>query len=173
MKKSTFDRCRRAVSTMTSAQRHDLKVAIEWRDKKDLVAAVVSLVGTPHHMSPLPPPRDSAVGKRFFLLHARRRDSGSLPTGQIVVDKTCSPPYIRHHDAMVHTVPSHFTRVREMIPRKRSATLRMLLAIDWLRPSVQLRLLVYRQSRNASQSRTPSPGYRGTLRCCHHILPDR
>jgi transposase-like protein len=32
---------------MTSAQRHDLKIAIEWRDKKDLVAEVVSLVGTP------------------------------------------------------------------------------------------------------------------------------
>ena len=47
MKKSTFDRCRRAVPTMTSVQRHDLKVAIELRDKKDLVAAVVSLVGTP------------------------------------------------------------------------------------------------------------------------------
>ena len=47
MKKSTFDRCRRAVPTMTSAQRHDFKVAIEWRDKKDLVAEVVSLVGTP------------------------------------------------------------------------------------------------------------------------------
>ena len=90
MKKLAFHRCLRLVPTMTSAQRHDLKVAIEWRDKKDLVAAVVSLVGTPHHMSPLPPPRDSAVGKRFFLLHARRRDSGSLPTGQIVVDKTCS-----------------------------------------------------------------------------------
>ena len=33
---------------MTSAQRHDLKIAIEWRDKKDLVAEVAALVGTPH-----------------------------------------------------------------------------------------------------------------------------
>ncbi len=47
MKKSSFDRCLRAVLTMTSAQRHDLKVAIERRDKKDLVDEVASLVGTP------------------------------------------------------------------------------------------------------------------------------
>ena len=47
MKKSSFDRCLRAVPTMTSAQRHDLKVAIERRDKKDLVDEVASLVGTP------------------------------------------------------------------------------------------------------------------------------
>jgi transposase-like protein len=32
---------------MTSAQRHELKATIEHRDKKDLVAEVVSLVGTP------------------------------------------------------------------------------------------------------------------------------
>ena len=32
---------------MTSAKRHDLKVAIERRNKKDLVAEVASLVGTP------------------------------------------------------------------------------------------------------------------------------
>ena len=48
MKKHTFQRYLRAVGSMTSAQRHDLKVAIEWRDKKDLVAEVVSLVGTPN-----------------------------------------------------------------------------------------------------------------------------
>ena len=47
MKKPTFQRYLRAVGSMTSAQRHDLKVAIEWRDKKDLGAEVVSLVGTP------------------------------------------------------------------------------------------------------------------------------
>jgi hypothetical protein len=47
MKKPKFQRCLRAVGSMTSAKRQDLKVAIEWRDKKDLVAEVVSLVGTP------------------------------------------------------------------------------------------------------------------------------
>ena len=47
MKKSSFDRCLRAVPTITSAQRHDLKVAIERRDKKDLFDEVASLVGTP------------------------------------------------------------------------------------------------------------------------------
>ena len=47
MKKCTFQRCLRAVDSMTSAQRHELKATIEHRDKKDLVAEVVSLVGTP------------------------------------------------------------------------------------------------------------------------------
>lgn len=47
MKKHTFQRYLRAVGSMTSAQRHDLKVAIKWRDKKDLLVEVVSLVGTP------------------------------------------------------------------------------------------------------------------------------
>ena len=47
MKKCTFQRCLRAVPTMTSAQRHDLRIAINHRDKKDLVAEVASLVGTP------------------------------------------------------------------------------------------------------------------------------
>ena len=47
MKKCTFQRCLRAVPTMTSAQRHDLRIAIDHRDKKDLVAEVSSLVGTP------------------------------------------------------------------------------------------------------------------------------
>ena len=45
MNKHTFQRCFRAVGSMTAAQRHDLKVEIERRDKKDLVAEVVSLVG--------------------------------------------------------------------------------------------------------------------------------
>ena len=47
MKKCTFQRCLRAVDSMTSAQRQELKASIEHRDKKDLVAEVVSLVGTP------------------------------------------------------------------------------------------------------------------------------
>ena len=47
MKKCTFQRCLRVVPTMTSAQRHDLRIAIDHRDKKDLVAEVASLVGTP------------------------------------------------------------------------------------------------------------------------------
>ena len=47
MKKSSFDRCLLSVSTMTSAQRYDLKVAIERREKKDLLDEVASLVGTP------------------------------------------------------------------------------------------------------------------------------
>lgn len=45
MKKLAFHRCLRLVPTMTSAQRHDLKIALEQRDKKDLVAEVASLVG--------------------------------------------------------------------------------------------------------------------------------
>lgn len=47
MKKLAFHRCLRLVPTMTSAQRHDLKIALEQRDKKDLVAEVASLVGIP------------------------------------------------------------------------------------------------------------------------------
>ena len=47
MKKSTFQLCLRTVDSMTTLQRHDLKVAIERRDKKDLVADVASLVGNP------------------------------------------------------------------------------------------------------------------------------
>ena len=70
MKKSTFDRCRRAVPTMTSAQRHDLKVAIEWRDKKDQMAKVVSLVETsspcPHCHHPEIRPWGHAVGLPRF-----------------------------------------------------------------------------------------------------------
>ena len=47
MKKATFQGCLRAVDSMITLQRHDLKVAIERRDKKDLVADVASLVGNP------------------------------------------------------------------------------------------------------------------------------
>ena len=47
MKKATFQQCLRAVDSMASAQRHELKATIEHRDKKDLVGEVVSLVGTP------------------------------------------------------------------------------------------------------------------------------
>ena len=47
MKKLAFHRCLRLVPTMTSAQRHDLNIALEQRDKKDLVAEVASLVGIP------------------------------------------------------------------------------------------------------------------------------
>ena len=47
MKKLAFHRCLRLVPTMTSAQRHDLKIALEQRDKKNLVAEVAALVGIP------------------------------------------------------------------------------------------------------------------------------
>ena len=47
MKKLAFHRCLRLVPTMTSAQRNDLKIALEQRDKKDLVAEVASLMGIP------------------------------------------------------------------------------------------------------------------------------
>ena len=47
MKKLAFHRYLRSVPSLTSAQRHDLKIAIEQRDKRDLVAEVATLVGVP------------------------------------------------------------------------------------------------------------------------------
>lgn len=44
MKKPKFQQCLRAVAPKTSAQRHGPKIEIEWRDKKDLVDKVVSLL---------------------------------------------------------------------------------------------------------------------------------
>lgn len=61
MKKLAFHRCLRLVPTMTSAQRHDLKIALEQRDKNDLVAEVASLVGI-HLLPSLPSSRHQAVG---------------------------------------------------------------------------------------------------------------
>lgn len=47
MNKHAFQQCFRAVGSMTSPQRHDLRVGIERRDKKDRITRIVSLVGTP------------------------------------------------------------------------------------------------------------------------------
>ncbi len=82
MKKCTFQRCFRAVGSMTSAQRHDLKAAIERRDKKDLVAEVVSLVGTPtacpycHH--PEIRPWGQAAGLPRFRCRGCKRTFNAL-----------------------------------------------------------------------------------------------
>jgi len=47
MKKSSFQRCLKSVPTLTSAQRHDLKGAIEQVNRKNVVEEVSSLVGIP------------------------------------------------------------------------------------------------------------------------------
>jgi len=77
MKKCAFQRCLRAVDSMTSAQRQELKASIEHRDKKDLVAEVVSLVGTPTacphcHHSEIRPWGHAAGLPRFRCLGCKR-----------------------------------------------------------------------------------------------------
>ncbi len=77
MKKCIFQRCFRAVDSMTSTQRHELKATIEHWDKKDLVAEVVSLVGTlttcPHcHHSKIRPWGQAAGLPRFRCLGCKR-----------------------------------------------------------------------------------------------------
>lgn len=47
MKKPAFQRCLKSVPTLTSAQRGEIKIAIEQVDNKNLVGGVASLVGTP------------------------------------------------------------------------------------------------------------------------------
>ncbi len=82
MKKRPFDRCLRAVPTMTSAQRHDLKILIERRDKKDLVAEVASLVGTPtacpHCHHPEIRPWGHAAGLHRYRCQGCKRTFGPL-----------------------------------------------------------------------------------------------
>ena len=82
MKKSTFQRCLRAVDSMTSAQRHDLKVAIERRNKKDLVADVASLVGNPtvfsHCHHPDIRPWEQAAGLPRFRCRGCHRTFNAL-----------------------------------------------------------------------------------------------
>ena len=82
MKKRPFDRCLRSVTTMTSAQRHDLKILIERRDKKDLVAEVASLVGTPtawsHCHHPEIRPWGHAAGLHRYRCQGCKRTFGPL-----------------------------------------------------------------------------------------------
>ena len=84
MKKRPFDRCLRAVPTMTSAQRHDLKILIERRDKKDLVAEAASLVGTPtacpHCHHPEIRPWGHAAGLHRYRCQGCKRTFGPLTT---------------------------------------------------------------------------------------------
>ena len=67
---------------MTSVQRHGLKISIEWRDKKDLVAEVVSLVGTPtacpHCHHPEIRPWGHAVGLPRFRCRGCKRTFNAL-----------------------------------------------------------------------------------------------
>lgn len=63
MKKPTFQRCLRAVGSMTSVQRHDLRVSVEWRDKKDQWPRW-SLWWGILRLSSLPPSGDPVMGAR-------------------------------------------------------------------------------------------------------------
>ena len=82
MKKSTFQRYLRAVGSMTSSQRHDLKATIEHRDKKDLVSEVATLLGTPtacpHCHHPEIRPWGQAAGLLRYRCQGCRRTFSAL-----------------------------------------------------------------------------------------------
>ena len=87
MKKLAFHRCLRLVPTMTSAQRHDLKIALEQRDKKDLMAEVASLVGIPTCCPPGIRSWGRAAGLPRYRCQGCKRTFGPLTDTPLAADQ--------------------------------------------------------------------------------------
>ena len=87
MKKTTFQRCLRAVDSITSSQRHELKASIEHGDTKDLVGDVASLVGNPtvcpHCHHPEIRPWGQAAGLPRFRCQGCKRIFNALTNTSI------------------------------------------------------------------------------------------